>query len=162
MQGSEWPAYITLACLKCLILNLFYVFWESSIYSDHHFLFGCVSGGVNVNETFMLPSDWRRSASLLWPKLSHPLHSAWIPPWHRHSAFAAVCVCMYGSVCLHAYCICLSKRTCTRACVCVSAYVCAWVPVSVANMVSQSWLLVTMLQQGDLWVDGVDKHMMWL
>lgn len=109
-----------------------------------YFLFGCVSVGVNVIETFQLLPDWRHSASPLWPELSDPLCSAWIPPRHRRWACAFTpCVCVYFSVRTH-------------ACVCV------WAPVSVASDANQSWSLVTVLQQGDLRFDGADKHMMWL
>lgn len=121
---------VWVVCLRNLIL--FNVFNHSACFvsfggsslcmractAPSFFIWMCVSIGVNVNETFQLLSDWRHSASLLWPELADPLHSAWIPPRHWHSA-CAVSLCVFQRV--HA-CICV----CARACMCVSECLCPW------------------------------------
>lgn len=55
-------------------------------------------------------------------------------------AFRLCCCCV---------CVCIASA-CIHMCVwvIVCAYVCEWVPVCVASMVSQSWWLVTVHQQG--------------
>lgn len=144
--GSERSSYVTLSCWMFLIVMSVLGLLGAQHIPHPGFLFGCVSVGVNVNETFLLLSDWKHSASLLiGAQLSTSLSMNSSKPLTT-GVFKRV----HGHVCL---CVC--------ACV-VYLLVCEGAPVSIANVANQSWLLVTTPQRGDLWVDEAVKHMMWL
>lgn len=80
------------------------------------FLFGCVSGGVNVNETFLLQCDWRHSAYLTGAQLSTSL------------SMNCSKALTFGFCCT--LCMCVFK--------CVHLHMCVQVSVSVANVANHS------------------------
>lgn len=109
------------------------------------FLFGCVSRGVNVNETFLLQCDWRHSASLTIQFTQHEFLQGTDIRLLLYSVYLSVCM----SFCVH-----------VQTCMCLHMFMHIAVPV--ANIANHGWLFVTVLLQGNLWVDWRDKHMMWL
>lgn len=116
MQGVSALLTYTYLLKKMLILNCFIFVMShgrAAYTAPSFFIWMCVSRCKC--HWVQLVYDWRHSASLLWLERSYPLHSAWIPPGHWHSACALLCVCVYVSVCacMHV-CVCL----CVSECLC--------------------------------------------
>lgn len=110
-------AYVTLSCRECLIIHICFMSFGRAAYTTCLvFLFGCVSGGVNVNETLLLQCDWRHSASLTTAQLCTSL-SMNCSKALTFGFCSTLCMCVFK---------------------CVHLHMCVQVPVSVANIANHT------------------------